>query len=160
MKRLPALLSLQMEKSFRTLRGFIAGTEREEEPYFDHSATLRIFGEIPKIDDISARLGIQPTHSHRKGQKRGNRAAPYPHDMWSYQAPIDESEPLHKHIDALWLTLKPHKKYLLRLKKSLSVSVFIGYRSNCDTAGIEVPHTSLEMFRELKIPFGISIIVT
>jgi hypothetical protein len=40
------------------------------------------------------------------------------------------------------------------------VDVFLGYRSNCDTAGIEVPHTSLEMFSELQIPFGLSIIVT
>lgn len=40
------------------------------------------------------------------------------------------------------------------------MDVFLGYRTNCDTAGIEVPHTSLEMFSELKIPSGISIIVT
>jgi hypothetical protein len=37
--------------------------------------------------------------------------------------------------------------------------VFLGYRSNCETAGFEVPHTSLEMFTELQIPFGISIVV-
>jgi hypothetical protein len=24
--------------------------------------------------------------------------------------------------------------------------VFLGYRSNCDTAGVEIPHTSLETF--------------
>ena len=80
--------------------------------------------------------------------------------MWSYSPPVDESEPLHEHIDALWLKLKPHKRYLLALKKSLTIDVFLGYRSNCDTAGIEVPHTSLEMFSELKIPLGISVIIT
>ncbi len=149
-----------MEKSFRTLRGFLAGEEREEGPYFDHSATLRISGDIPDMDEISARLGLQPKHSHRKGEKRGSRAVPYRQDMWSYSPPVDKSEPLHKHIDALWLELKPHKRYLLELKKTLNVDVFIGYRSNCDTAGIEVPHTSLEMFSALKIPFGISIIIT
>lgn len=79
--------------------------------------------------------------------------------MWSYKAGVDESEPLHQHIDSLWLALKPHKRYLLDLKKSLSVDVFVGYRSNSGTAGIEVPYTSLEMFTELEIPFGISIII-
>jgi Domain of unknown function (DUF4279) len=149
-----------MEKSFRTLRGFLAGREREEDTYFSYSATLRISGDIPDMSEISTRLGLQPEHSHRKGEKRCPKAAPYRQDMWSYSPPVDEFEPLHKHIDALWLQLKPHKRYLLALKKSLKVDVFLGYRSNCDTAGIEVPHTSLEMFSELKIPLGISIIIT
>jgi hypothetical protein len=149
-----------MEKPFRTLRGFLAGTEREEETYFAYSATLRIAGEIPNFDEISNQLGLTPTYTHRKGEKRGPRSAGYRQDMWSYTAPLVKSEALHKHVDSLWLALKPHKCYLLKLKESLSVDVFIGYRSNCDTAGIEVPHTSLEMFTELQIPFGLSIIVT
>ena len=149
-----------MEKSFRTLRGFLAGTEREEDTFFAYSATLRIAGEISNLDEISATLGLSPTHSHRKGEKRGAKAAGYRQDMWSYSPAVEKSEPLHKHIDSLWLKLKPHKDYLLELKKSLNVDVFVGYRSNCDTAGIEVPHTSLEMFTELEIPFGLSIIVT
>ena len=149
-----------MEKSFRTLRGFLAGKEREEDLYFAYSASLRIAGEISDMGKISATLGLSPTHSHRKGEKRGAKAVPYRQDMWSYSPPVEKSEPLHRHIDALWLELKPHKHYLLELKKSLSVDVFCGYRSNCDTAGIEVPHTSLEMFIELEIPFGVSIIVT
>jgi hypothetical protein len=80
--------------------------------------------------------------------------------MWSYSPSLDKSQPLEKHIDALWQKLKPHKHYLLGLKKSLTVDVFLGYRSNCDHAGIEVPHTSLEMFTELEVPFGVSIIIT
>ena len=50
--------------------------------------------------------------------------------------------------------------YLRALKKTVLVDVFLGYRSNCDHAGIEIPHTSLEMFTELEISFGISIVVT
>jgi Domain of unknown function (DUF4279) len=80
--------------------------------------------------------------------------------MWSYTPPLDASEPLHKHIDALWATLKPHKRYLFELKNSATVDVFLGYRSNCDTAGVEVPYTSLEMFMELEMPFGISIVIS
>jgi hypothetical protein len=149
-----------MEKSYRTLRGLLAGTERQESTYFEYSASLRIFGEIRTLNEVSTTLGLRPTHSHRKGERRDRRAAAYPHDMWSYTPPVDKSEPLHKHIEALWLVLKPHKRYLLKLKKSATVDVFLGYRSNCDTAGIEVPHTSLEMFTELQVPFGVSIIVT
>jgi hypothetical protein len=149
-----------MEKPFRTLRRFLAGKEPDEDTYFAYSATVRISGDIANMDEISTQLGLQPTHSHRKGERREPRSAGYRHDMWSYRPQLDKHEPLHKHIDALWLVLKPHKTYLLELKKSVTVDVFLGYRSNCDTAGIEVPHTSLEMFSELQIPFGLSIIVT
>jgi len=79
--------------------------------------------------------------------------------MWSYTSPVKESEPLHVHIDSLWSTFREHKEYLLELKKDLTVDVFLGYRSNCDHAGVEVPHQSLQMFTELQIPFGVSIIV-
>ena len=149
-----------MEKPIKTRRGLPTESKNDSDNYyFAYSATLRIFGDIANMDEISATLGLKPAHTHRKGEKRGNRAVEYRQDMWSYGPPLDKSEPLHRHIDALWLKLKPHKHYLLELKKSVRVDVFLGYQSNCDTAGIEVPHTSLEMFSELEIPFGVSIIV-
>src|SRR5581483_4412934 len=122
------------------------------------SASLRIFGNNLDLDDVSAVLKLQPTHAHRKGEQRGE-AKPFDHDMWLYSPPLDKSEPLEKHIDALWRALQPHREYLLQLKKSFTVDVFLGYRSNCETAGFDVPHTCLEMFIELQIPFGVSIIV-
>ena len=44
-----------------------AGTEPDEEIYFAYSASLRIFGEISSLVQISARLGVKPTNTHRKG---------------------------------------------------------------------------------------------
>ena len=143
-----------MEKPLRTLRGFIKGSEREEETYFSYSATLRISGEIPEMEEISSTLGLKSTHSHREAERRSKGATPYRQDMWAYTPAVRKSEPLDKHIDVLWSLFKPHKRYLLRLKQTAMVDVFLGYRTNCDTAGIEVPHTSLEMFTELQIPFG------
>jgi Domain of unknown function (DUF4279) len=80
--------------------------------------------------------------------------------MWSYSPPIAEKQPLEEHINALWEQIRPSRDYLLSLKKSAVVDVFLGYRSNIDQAGVEVPHTCLEMFTSLEIPFGISIIIT
>jgi len=59
----------------------------DEEPYFCYSATLRIWGDIPDPDAISRRLGLEPTHAHRKGDKRGPRSPGHKHDQWSYMAP-------------------------------------------------------------------------
>ena len=144
----------------RTLRGFVTGSEPDEVNYFAYRASLRIFGNIPDLDEITRRLGVVPTVSHRRGARKGPKSSPYRQDMWSYTAPVTESEPLHVHIDTLWNTFRKHKEYLLQLKRNLTVDVFLGYRSNCDHAGVEVPHQSLEMYRELEIPFGLSIIVT
>lgn len=135
------------------------GIMESNEYYFAYSASLRIFGDGLEIDAISDTLGLQPTHVHHKGETRGN-LPPYEHDMWSYRPTISENEDLQQHIDALWAALKPYKHYLLELKNRFTVDVFLGYRSDCETAGIEVPYTSLDMFTELQIPFGLSIIVT
>ena len=97
---------------------------------------------------------------HTEKGDRGRTGPPFSHDMWSYTAPVDETHPLQEHVDVLWALLKPNKGYLLDLKKAATVDVFLGYRSNCDTAGVDLSHTSLEMFIDLEIPFGISIIVT
>jgi Domain of unknown function (DUF4279) len=134
------------------------GGSGEEKIRFAYSADLRIFGSIPDLDEITKRLGVAPTHTHRKGDRAWGTTA-YEHDMWGYHPPLKETEPLHVHIDTLWITIREHKEYLLQLKQSLTVDVFLGYRSSCDNAGVEVPYQSLEMFRELQVPFGLSIIV-
>jgi len=128
--------------------------------YFACSATLRIFGNIPDLDEITWHLGVAPSETHRKGERGwGPSLPPYEHDMWSYNAPVEKAEPLHVHVDALWNTFRERKEYLLQLRQDLKVDVFLGYRTNCDHAGVEVPYQSLESFRELQIPFGLSIIV-
>jgi Domain of unknown function (DUF4279) len=58
-------------KMFRTLRGFLNGEEPDEANYFRFSARLRIHGDNVPFEEISERLGIQPTHLHRKGERRG-----------------------------------------------------------------------------------------
>jgi hypothetical protein len=133
---------------------------QEEEIYFKYGAGLRIFGTILDLDEITKRLGVTPSDAHRKGHRGwGENLPPYIFDMGMYNAPVKETEPLHVHIDTLWNTFRDRKEYLLHLKQDLTVDVFLGYQSNCDHAGVEVPCQGLEMFRELQIPFGLSIIV-
>jgi len=147
------------QKSFRTLRGFLDGDEPDEETYFAYSASLRIFGVIPDLDAISKTLGLTPTQALHKGDRDRPRSALLKHDCWHYQPAIPESEHLDVHIHALWSAIKPHCDFIKSLKSHATVDVFLGYRSNCDHAGLEVSHTCLEMFTKLEIPFGVSIII-
>jgi hypothetical protein len=146
-------------KKFRTLRGFLDGEEPTEEPYFAYSATLRIFGVLPNLKIITDTLGLTPTQALHKGERIKPHYAPLIHDCWHYKSDIPESEPLEIHINTLWAAIKNHRDFIKSLKRHATVDVFLGYRSNCDHAGIVVPHTCLNLFTELEIPLGLSIII-
>jgi hypothetical protein len=146
--------------SYRTLRGFLDGEEPDEANYFCFSATLRVHGDDVPFEEITQRLGVKPTRLHRKGECRGPRSPSYRHDAWMYQSSLHESEPLERHIEALWQVVQPELEYIKALKQRFKVDVFCGYRSNCDHAGFEVSHKCLELFLALEIPFGVSVIVT
>ena len=148
------------ERHFRTLRGFICGEEPDEPIRFAYSATLRIHGDGLPFDEITRRLQVSPSSTHRKCDRpKPTAQTVYRDDAWHFAPPLAETEPLHRHIDALWAVVRPHVDYLKSLKERYRVDVFCGCRSNCAHAGIEVPHSSLEMFTALEIPFGVSIII-
>ena len=147
------------QKAFRTLRGFLHGEELDEETYFCFSATLRIHGNDIPFEEVRQRLGVEPTNTHRKGERRGPRSPAYGDDAWHFQPAVPETEPLERHIEALWKVVQPALEYLKSLKRRFKVDVFCGYRSNCDTAGFEVSHKCLELFTALEVPFGVSVII-
>lgn len=132
----------------------------EEPVYFCFSATLRVFGNSLDLEDISKTLNLLPTSIHRRGERKGPHSTAYNDDLWAYQAPVPEDWPLDIHIQTLWSHLKEHKAYLLDLKRNFTVDVFCGYRSNSGIAGFQVSAQSLEIFVELDIPFGVSVIIT
>lgn len=146
-------------RAFRTLRGFLNGEEPDVENYFHFSATLRIHGDNLPFDEISQRLGVEPTHCRRKGDRRGRRSPVYKDDAWHFQPDLAKTEPLEKHIKAILDLVRPNLAYLKILKQRHRVDVFCGYISNCDHAGFQVSHECLELFLALEIPFGVSVIV-
>jgi len=146
-------------KMFRTLRGFLNGEEPEEANYFRFSATLRIHGDGVPIEEISERLGVEPTHLHRKGERFGLSSPAWKDDAWHFEPALPSTESLERHIEALWQVVRPQIGYLKSLKRRFKVDVFCGYRSNCDTAGFEVSHECLELFTSLEVPFGVSVII-
>ncbi|QEG02174.1 hypothetical protein Mal15_62590 [Stieleria maiorica] len=144
---------------FRTLRGFLDGDESDEENYFHFSATLRIHGMDIPFDEITEQLGVKPTMHRRKGERREPRSPQFKDDAWHYEPDLSETEPLEAHIEGLMNVVRPNLNYLKSLKSRFKIDVFCSYRSNCDHAGFEIPHTALELFKTLEIPFAVSVIV-
>lgn len=109
-------------ESVHTPQDTSSGEGQEEKVYFKYSASLRIFGTIPDLDEITQSLGVIPSGAYRKGDRGwGENLPPYKLDMCMYSAPVKETEPLHLHIDALWNTFRDRKEYLLHLKQKLTV---------------------------------------
>ena len=130
-----------------------------DEWYFCYTASLRIFGDIEDLDEITRIVGVNPSKTHRRGDRRTERSQPYKHDMWCYAPNVHEEESLSKHLSALWGAIGENAEEIKALKDKLTVDIFCGYRSDCDHAGFEVDHRSLTIFRELEVPFSVSVIV-
>ena len=128
-----------------------------ESSYFAYSATLRIRGSNLRIDEITAHLGVEPSHQHRRGEQRRPGSPPYRSDAWHLTAVVPEANELSEHLRELWRQIQPHSEYLLSLDAELDV--FCGYRSNNGASGFSVEPDALEIFRVLNIPFGVSVIV-
>ena len=60
--------------------------------YFNYIATLRIFGIIENINEISNLLDLEPTYSHKIGEKTYKVSKPHEFDMWMYESNIPEEE--------------------------------------------------------------------
>jgi len=103
-------------KAFRTLKGFIKGTEPDEPPYFAYRANLRISGDPLNFDEIGRALGVQPSRTHRKGDRQGPRSPPFSHDLWSLSPSLSEESPLSEHIDVLWASIRHAEAYLPRVE--------------------------------------------
>jgi hypothetical protein len=148
-------------KSFNTLAGLVAGDEPDDmEPVFAHHATLRIFSEAGlDFEELRATLGLTPTTTGRRGERVGPRSPANKGDIWMYRAAVSADRDLHEHIDALWEALKPSSAFIRGLKERTTVQVFLGYSSNIDHAGINIPVRSLEMFTTLELDFGLNIVV-
>jgi hypothetical protein len=106
---------------------------------------------------ITKELGVYPTYSHKKGDKKGKTI--HKQNAWMYESQIDENVHMDKHINDLWIKFQNKIEFLKGLKEKHQVDIFLGYRSNCDHAGIEIANENLKIFNALEIPFGLSIIV-
>ncbi|MBU6954006.1 DUF4279 domain-containing protein [Hahella sp. HN01] len=131
----------------------------EEGYYFCYMVSLRIIGDIEHFDEITKVVGVKPTYSHKKGDKRSPRSKPFERDVWIYKPEIDEHKPLAEHLDSLWATVSANVENIKALKEKLKVDIFCGYRSDCDHAGFDVPYQSLTIFQALEVPFSVSVIV-
>jgi hypothetical protein len=72
-------------------------------------------GALPNAKAVTARLGLEPSHVHEAGERRGDRAAPYKHGHWILRSPLAESEVLETHLRWLLERLLPVRERILEI---------------------------------------------
>jgi hypothetical protein len=128
--------------------------------YSEFCAAFRVKDSGAMHPEITERLGIQPTSSCLRGQPSGALNKPAPHDMWVLDSPLPPEEPLHRHLDWLEQTLRPHVAYIRQLISSgVSVDIFCGYRSSSDYSSYTLPPCATAFANEIGVPLHMSYVV-
>jgi hypothetical protein len=148
-------------RSHDTLLSIAPGREPAgREPTFAYYACLRIFSEAGlDFERLASTFGVAPTLARRRGEGSGPNGLGLEGDLWLYRPSLAESEPLYRHVDALWAVLRPHVELVRGLKLVAQVQVLLGFSSNVDHAGLSLPSASLQLFSALELPLELSVVV-
>jgi hypothetical protein len=123
------------------------------------SCNFRVFGDIGDPDRISALLGVEPTYTHRKGERRSKFTEPYSNDMWRYEISGDDEETLGdllRQIHGVFLAKAEQIKSLVA-DEGLKVDVFCSYLFLPNQGGFDFSPQALELFTRAGIELCISI---
>jgi hypothetical protein len=121
--------------------------------------SFRVSGDISDPDRISALLGVKPTYTHRKGERRSKFTEPYPNDMWGYRVSGDDEETLDdllRQIGGVFLEKAEQIKSLIA-DDGLKVDVFCSYLFLPNQGGFDLSPETLELFTRAGIELCISI---
>lgn len=78
--------------------------------YHHFDAAFRVWGPDTDIDRLTSTTGLQPSETHRKGDRRGKGT--WDDSMWSYRSQCPEAAPLEQHLNDLLNRLEPIKDRL------------------------------------------------
>lgn len=120
-------------------------------------AGLRIMGTGLDLAAISHNLGVDPTYTHKKGD-RANSKEKYNQDMWILNSPLDKKKSLDAHLRWLAKHVNAQYDYLRSLKTGAQIDVFCSYTSEGDQAGFALSPKALSLFVELGIHLELSLI--
>jgi hypothetical protein len=124
-------------------------------------ATLRIFSAQTTPEEISSRLGIEPTSSHRRGEPlvprvTGSAAARLHGWFLSSEAHV-RSRDLRRHLDWLLDAVEPAADALRELARTERADVFCLWQSASGHGGPTLSPTQLARLGALGLELGLDV---
>lgn len=90
--------------------------------YHRFDAAFRVWGPDTDIKKLSAATGLQPSETHRKGDRRGKDQ--WNDSMWSFRSSCPETASLEEHLNSLLDRLAPVREKLLAAIPARSRGIF------------------------------------
>lgn len=123
-------------------------------------ATLRFSGDDLDPDEVSRRLGAQPTHSQRNGQEfplksGGTRVAKF--GQWRLAAFDTEPEDLDRQVQELLALLTDDLAVWRDLSAKYSIDLFCGWFMGSSNEGVTISPRTLQQLGERGIELAVDI---
>jgi hypothetical protein len=123
-------------------------------------ATFSVFSTSLTHQEISDRLGLQPTRTHTKGQPRGARRRDgsidpsnvWKDSAWQLTSPLARDRILAEHINWLLDTIEPKAEAIKALRAECSlIRLFCGFASHGGQGGFSLDTDTLGRISKLGL---------
>jgi hypothetical protein len=122
------------------------------------SASLRIFGEKLRPEQIDAMLGLKATHIHLKGQRRSPRhKAVWRESLWSLRSRLSDDHSIADHLEWLLERLEPKADAIKTLSAEYHLDFFCGFSSDSGQGGFKLDSITLERIAKLGVPLVVDL---
>lgn len=127
------------------------------------TCALRISAVDVASEDISRRLALEPTRTVDKGAwtslRSGSATRPAPRNLWIYDLPLSEEEPLEAHVKLLAAAFAEKVPILRELEgDGCRIDLFVGvFLDETGNSGLVLSPESLRDLAALGLSLGLDI---
>jgi hypothetical protein len=107
--------------------------------------------------EVTARLGIQPTHTHEVGDARAGVGTPFREAMWSLSSEGVGHGPLAEHLAVLLDAVEPQQQVLTDLADEGYTLDWFCYVSVHGNSGVSLPPELLRRLAALPVLLDLDI---
>jgi hypothetical protein len=118
-------------------------------PVDEVNVTLALYSEELEPEEISRALGVQPTHAHRRGERRGPRSPPARTGAWFLTEHGRDAEPAEAIIDRVLKQLPEDPAVWRHLRTRHDIQFRFGLHMTGWNKGLSIPLKQVTRIAEL-----------
>jgi hypothetical protein len=121
-------------------------------------ASLGIWGEELRPDEITSRLELKPTRTHIRGEGKSSRnQLVWKDSYWSFDCPIAAEHNPVEHLEWLLDLLEPRAAILKEISARFRVEIWCGFSSENGQGGFTMVASTLKRIANLEIPMTLDL---
>jgi hypothetical protein len=136
--------------------------EKAKVSYIPGYFSLRISGDNLDLDEITKMIGVMPSYSYKKGERRRVRIVKelqeviYSEDCWIKQYKIPKQTEIYKALGRFLNKLLPKTYFLNDLAKKARITLWISVYPEDIRANINLPNKIIQSVSNMGIDMDVS----